>query len=390
MITILSHKINVNFNLWKYISSYDIILFMRKLYKLVYNFITMDVKSETEAKDFAVLLRSLTLLYALNYIFSSIYLGFMSYYGLSLICCLFLGLSIGAFICTYENRTKTAAVLFYVISLITSVAFPFTVGWNAGYQYILIILLMVIFYTLEIEMKTKLRVGKIVIGIMIVVAMLTHVFPIYKQPDVTLELFQSTWSSFFYALSFLTLAYTYCTKFNLAEEKLRKTNNDLKRLASLDALTQLPNRRNITDYVNLLVFENNRQSKPFAVAIADVDFFKKVNDNYGHDTGDFVLKTLADIFARTMQGRGQVARWGGEEFLFVFDNFTGSQAVTVLNNMREMIENYDFKFRDITLKITITIGVEDFSPISGAEVSISKADEKLYQGKQNGRNQVVY
>lgn len=363
---------------------------MRKLYKLVYNFITMDVKSETEAKDFAILLRSLSLLYVLNYIFSAVYLGFMSYYGLSLVCVLFLGTSIGAFICTYENRTKTAAVLFYIESVITAVAFPLVVGWESGFQYVLSIMLMVVFYTLEIEMKHKLRVGKIVIGLMVAVALLTHLFPVYRQADHTLGMFFSVWSSCFYALAYITLAYTFCTKFNLAEEKLRKTNNDLKRLASLDALTQLPNRRNITDYVNLLVFENNRQNKPFAVAIADVDFFKKVNDNFGHDTGDFVLKTLADIFSKTMQGRGQVARWGGEEFLFVFDNFTGSQAVTVLDNMREMIESYEFKFRETTLQITITIGVEDYSPISGAEVSISKADEKLYQGKQNGRNQVVY
>ena len=91
-----------------------------------------------------------------------------------------------------------------------------------------------------------------------------------------------------------------------------------------------------------------------------------------------------------MNGIGTVARWGGEEFLFVFENASGAQAKAILEGMRSQIEKKVFVHKDEQIHVTLTLGVEDYSQIIGVEAVISKADGKLYQGKQSGRNCVVY
>jgi diguanylate cyclase (GGDEF)-like protein len=135
-------------------------------------------------------------------------------------------------------------------------------------------------------------------------------------------------------------------------------------MASLDALTQLPNRRSMNAHLEVLVYDNDRTGAPFCVAIGDVDYFKKVNDNYGHDTGDYVLTTLSGLFQNIVKGRGSVARWGGEEFLLLYkllsypnkiftkmelmdeiwgvDCDTGWETLTVhVNRLRKRLENFD-------------------------------------------------
>ena len=161
-------------------------------------------------------------------------------------------------------------------------------------------------------------------------------------------------------------------------------------MASTDALTTLPNRRVMNEHLTMLAYTYERTNSPFVIAIADIDFFKKINDTYGHEAGDFVLKSLAQIFKETMAGKGRVARWGGEEFLFVFENASGAQARNVLEIMRIGIEQNPFRFKDEEIHITLTFGVEDYSLVDGVEATISKADTKLYQGKTTGRNKVVY
>ena len=140
----------------------------------------------------------------------------------------------------------------------------------------------------------------------------------------------------------------------------------------------------------MLVYDNDRTGKPFCVAIGDVDFFKKVNDNYGHDAGDYVLVTLSELFRNSLKGRGMVARWGGEEFLFTFEGMNVQQAYAALELLRFQIEKYNFQHKEQNIKVTMTFGIEEYSQIIGIESTISKADIKLYEGKNNGRNKVVY
>ncbi|MBP3278932.1 MAG: GGDEF domain-containing protein, partial [Butyrivibrio sp.] len=128
----------------------------------------------------------------------------------------------------------------------------------------------------------------------------------------------------------------------------------------------------------------------FCIAIGDIDFFKNVNDTYGHEAGDFILQSLAEEFKNFMKARGFVARWGGEEFLFVLPRINGDEAMAVLDELRLIVKKREYVYKEHTIKLTMTFGIEEFSKISGVEKTIEEADKKLYLGKQNGRDQVVF
>lgn len=164
----------------------------------------------------------------------------------------------------------------------------------------------------------------------------------------------------------------------------------LKKLVERDPLTNLNNRRS-----GQIKFEQIRRTarkygQTYCIAMGDIDFFKKVNDTRGHDCGDYVLKTIAQLFQDFMKEKGYVSRWGGEEFLFVFSGFNGDDTYPMMEELRKTIENYTFSFFNHEFHLTMTFGVEEYSSRFGTEEAIKKADEKLYIGKEQGRNKVVY
>ncbi|HOO29269.1 MAG TPA: GGDEF domain-containing protein, partial [Lachnospiraceae bacterium] len=164
----------------------------------------------------------------------------------------------------------------------------------------------------------------------------------------------------------------------------------LEHLATIDTLTQLQNRRGMMNHLRKLADSYSSTNYPFSLVISDIDLFKKVNDTYGHDTGDYVLANLAVILKDFMRDKGRVARWGGEEFLFVFEGKNGDYVFEELNKLKFLIEKSIFTYKDYSFSITMTFGLEEFDSNTGIEKTIEKADEKLYQGKEHGRNCVVY
>ena len=263
-------------------------------------------------------------------------------------------------------------------------------GWKTNFQWCLIVEILVLYFTLEIDHETKKKLFRVISVDFVLLALLTHIIPNNLDFTKFWSIYFHLVSAIFYAATIHIIAYFYSNKFNAAEENLRDTNEKLREMAATDTLTGLANRRNMTNKLTMLTYNYERTNAPFAVAIADIDFFKKINDTYGHEAGDYVLSSIAGIFKETMLGKGSVARWGGEEFLFVFENASGAQAKTILDGMRTQIEKTVFHHKDDDIHITLTIGVEDYSQITGIEATISKADTKLYQGKTSGRNQVVY
>lgn len=363
---------------------------MKKWIRKLHNLITKDINNEKEAKDLAVLLRVLSLIYIAYYIFVALSLTHLYHYGHAFIALICAGLLGGCFVITYDNRTKQARQLFHIITIASASYFTLAAGWFMNFQWNILITILIIFYSLELQMSKKIYYMKLLFVLIVALAIFTHMAPTYREGSELFSFFFQTIHVFFYAIMLCIIAYCYCTKFNRAEEKLRQFNKKLIEMASLDALTQLPNRRSMNEHLETLVYDNDRTGKPFCVAIGDVDFFKKINDNYGHDTGDYVLKTLSELFQNIVKGRGKVARWGGEEFLFCFEGMSVQQAHATLEILRLQIEKYNFQFKEHSLKITMTFGLEEYSQIIGIESTISKADQKLYEGKNSGRNKVVY
>jgi len=130
----------------------------------------------------------------------------------------------------------------------------------------------------------------------------------------------------------------------------------------------------------------------FAVGIADIDDFKKVNDTYGHDCGDFVLVKLTQSFLQKIRVTDSVCRWGGEEFLFLFPETIEQGAMIVVERIRKSIEELNIDYRGNLIKVTITIGVSFYNGqdnLDGKEL-VNRADKALYKGKSEGKNKVVF
>ncbi len=123
----------------------------------------------------------------------------------------------------------------------------------------------------------------------------------------------------------------------------------------------------------------------------DVDYFKKINDTYGHLAGDAVLKQLADILLKSLRNVDSAGRYGGEEFLVIVAAPAGEKAWQAAERIRRAVDNHTFTYENSSMKVKISVGLTTISHQDKNEHSlISRADKALYQAKRNGRNQVVY
>ena len=170
-------------------------------------------------------------------------------------------------------------------------------------------------------------------------------------------------------------------------KQLLSLSEDLNFAANHDPLTRLYNRRYLVNQVNEWIC---KPEKSFWIVLMDVDDFKAVNDTYGHDAGDEVLKAVAELFMDKMKTYGRVCRWGGEEFLFVFYGRNGDAAYDVLQEIYDEIHRLTVSYENEEIRITMTFGLEEYDKNDGMEMAIRRADEKLYQGKETGRDKIVY
>lgn len=155
-----------------------------------------------------------------------------------------------------------------------------------------------------------------------------------------------------------------------------------------DSLTDLYNRRYCNQNLKNLSEQYIKTGEPYTLAIADIDFFKKVNDTYGHIAGDEVLVSVAQIMKKSMAGKGFAARWGGEEFLLVYTGCDMETTLTYLEMLVEAIREMCVEYDDKVIKITISIGVATGNGDSVDKV-LCTADNRLYHAKKEGRDRVV-
>lgn len=172
-------------------------------------------------------------------------------------------------------------------------------------------------------------------------------------------------------------------------EELRAKAKDLELASRTDALTGLNNRRRVMEKLNEEAVRFQRNQRPFSVIICDVDHFKKVNDTYGHDCGDAVLKALADLLGWHIRKQDCLARWGGEEFLLLLPETNATGAAVLAEKLRRRVAEFEFTYAGATIPLTMTFGVAEFIRDYGVDACIVGADSALYKGKADGRNRVV-
>jgi diguanylate cyclase (GGDEF)-like protein len=173
----------------------------------------------------------------------------------------------------------------------------------------------------------------------------------------------------------------------LYQEKIDGMNS----LAFLDALTEVYNRRYINEKLPVDMLNAALSKYGLSVILADIDFFKKVNDTYGHLAGDKVLQEFAAVLKQCLKRESDwIARFGGEEFLVCLPGARADKAVKIAEDMRAMVENSVIRYDEIDIGITVSLGVS--SILSGDNVTLENlledVDKKLYLAKSNGRNRV--
>jgi two-component system, cell cycle response regulator len=169
---------------------------------------------------------------------------------------------------------------------------------------------------------------------------------------------------------------------------MTNTNNLLLK----DHLTGIFNRRYIDERMQVEVINNSLQMGSLSLIMADIDFFKNVNDTYGHLAGDYILKEVSNILVSCIRtGKDWAARYGGEEFLVCLPNTSNDIAAKIAERMREKIENKVFEFEGQKIHLTTSFGVYTLvqADESSIETIIDKADKNLYKAKNSGRNAVI-
>ncbi|MDR2313137.1 MAG: GGDEF domain-containing protein [Spirochaetaceae bacterium] len=178
----------------------------------------------------------------------------------------------------------------------------------------------------------------------------------------------------------------------LAIDKINTTSiraEVLERFAYTDALTGLYNRRHFMELAQSVIEKAKRFESPCYAMILDLDFFKKVNDTYGHLAGDEVLKGASLVMKNTLRSYDLLARYGGEEFVVLISDTSEDAVLHLANRIRESIAHTVFVHNDAKMHCTVSIGVAENFPSSTVSSLLEKADRALYTAKESGRNQVV-
>ncbi|MEA2238745.1 MAG: hypothetical protein QOC81_3469 [Thermoanaerobaculia bacterium] len=174
------------------------------------------------------------------------------------------------------------------------------------------------------------------------------------------------------------------------QKELLESNRRLEQLSITDGLTKLNNHRHFQDELARAFEESARYERPLSLAIVDLDFFKKVNDTYGHAIGDEVLKTISKIFQDSIRTTDLAARYGGEEFGLMLPETGMQDAMNFAEKIRELVEETKIETPAGTISATVSIGVATVPHprIHSPKELIVAADKALYRAKKNGRNQV--
>lgn len=161
-----------------------------------------------------------------------------------------------------------------------------------------------------------------------------------------------------------------------------------RQLSQHDPLTQLPNRLGFEQRLKEELARAKRHDQPISIAVLDIDFFKKINDQFGHLVGDKVLKMMSKEMKKVSRGSDYLARFGGEEFILLLPQTALDEAFSAVDKIRQRIESRPFHFQNKPVPITISAGVAQLQNDEGTDHWINRADSALYISKQEGRNKV--
>lgn len=351
--------------------------------------IFQEPQNKNESPKVTVVLRISCLLFMLYLLSAGVGFAISKYPYLVMFSVLFLILYAYALYCSYQDKLSSAYMLLNVNTLLWVVMFYVMFGEDIGVQHFIFALILVDLL-LNRRHPAAMILGLYAVRIALYAGSLTCL-PTAERMRDGLEIYLYVLSV---AIECATILFTgiYFTKdaFQM-ESRLQEYNKELRHAASTDPLTKIWNRFRMLEHVEKCLKKYRKGEMQFlSLAIGDIDFFKRVNDTYGHECGDEVLRSLARLFDEETHGIGAVARWGGEEFLFLFENMNGDDAWTALSLIHTKLNHLDIPYEGEMHRVTMTFGLTEYDFHLSLDDNIKLADDKLYLGKESGRDRIVY
>ncbi len=316
----------------------------------------------------------------------AVILAFMHYWSLAVYSLLGGLLWIWIYKMTKKGYQTPPLVLGILESILYCILATLKLGWNSGAYFSLISLLPVIM--INGAARGKLRTflcGSIVVFLAALFAVL--------QSLKTNVLVDPTFQCLFFILNLvqccsilITVTYTIEKEKMLSEAEIVNANQRLLTLANTDPLTSLLNRRIMTTLIEEEKVKVDGDGPPFSLIMIDVDNFKQINDEYGHDGGDFVLVMLAEKLKLGVRKNDRISRWGGDEFLIMLVETDPENGKYVAEKIRSRVENTPFIYHEMSIPVTITLGISECDKFTGISGCLRNADLALYKGKQEGKN----
>lgn len=292
----------------------------------------------------------------------------------------------------FINRNGDQRLAFF-IALIDSMLFSslatVTFGWESGFYFLLIEIDLLIFINSDLRKNSKFLLGAILSIFLILLFFVSRISSPFQPIDWKSQniIFSINLAQGLIALGML--GYFFELSATKAEKEIILANQRLLNMANTDPVTNLINRRIMMNKIEAEKEKVDKGGKPFSVIMVDIDNFKQINDEYGHDGGDFVLVSLAEKISISLRKTDLVSRWGGDEFLLLLPETDLLNSQAVAEKVRERIVRSPFIYRELDIPVTVTFGVGLCDVNVGVGSCIRKADQALYRGKQAGKNQVV-
>ena len=348
--------------------------------------INKDTKQKNESKRMTVIIRQLLLIsVALSLFHLFLDISILKSLQGSLVWVAMLIVDGITLYASYHTSKRFILAVFVMQKTVWIVTATLMFGWDSGFQFFLILLMIMYSFGEAGYNRKKLFFDFVCFTLFVVFLEFFKGDPgriNIENADRTIQVIN--------ALAFVSMvaivSFSFSKESQQMEDKLITYNNQLKEQASVDALTGLYNRRSTMEFINGLIAQN----RVFSICIGDIDFFKKVNDTYGHDFGDTVLVAISEVMRNQVLAYGLVSRWGGEEFLIVFVDLNGDDAYIKLSHLRETVKDIRLSHINDEVKVTMTYGLTEYDTSKSFEENIKEADEKLYMGKQDGRDKIVY
>jgi diguanylate cyclase (GGDEF)-like protein len=278
-----------------------------------------------------------------------------------------------------QRRNTAAVALVWLEVLFHSAAGSLLIGWDSGFHYFLLMFVPAIVVGSKRQLAVPLVLGTAAFYIGLY-ALCAYLGPLSPLQPWALHVAYIVNVALFIGMFFAMAAYY--------RDTVVKAERRLLAAATTDPLTGLANRSQFHMRALNELSHGKRRGEPTALVLADVDFFKRINDEFGHEAGDKVLVRLASLMRENLRDVDVLARWGGEEFLALLPSNDSAAASVVAERLREAVASVLIDIGDRVIQVTMSFGISQVDDVHDLQPATARADQALYVSKREGRNRI--